>query len=76
MVALGLRRREASGTGVGASRVGTIGRVPVRATFDFGAFISAVNSERRMQTLTWGDLADVLWDQSAELNAHRNDHPL
>jgi hypothetical protein len=50
--------------------------VPVRATFDFGAFISAVNSERRMQRLTWGDLADVLWDQSAELNAHRNDHPL
>jgi hypothetical protein len=49
-------------------------RVP--ATFDFDAFISAVDRERRRQELTWGDLAAVLWDQSAELNAQRNDHPL
>jgi hypothetical protein len=48
----------------------------VRPTFDFDAFISAADCERRRQNLTWGDLADVLWDQTAELNAQRNDHPL
>jgi hypothetical protein len=50
--------------------------VPVPATFDFNAFISAVDRDRRKQGLTWGDLAGALWDQSAELNSHRNDHPL
>jgi hypothetical protein len=45
-------------------------------TFDFDAFIAAVNEERRRREMTWHDLADLLWDQSAELNAHRNDHPL
>jgi hypothetical protein len=59
-----------------SSHVDTIGGVPVRATFDFNVFISAVDSERRKQELTWVDLAEALWDQSAELNAHRNDHPL
>ena len=50
--------------------------MPVAATFDFDSFISAVDSERRRQQLTWFDLADALWEQSAELNARRNDHPL
>jgi hypothetical protein len=67
------RGRSASGA---SSHVDTIGGVPVRPTFDFNAFISAVDSERRKQELTWVDLAEALWDQSAELNAHRNDHPL
>jgi hypothetical protein len=56
--------------------VDTIRGVPEPATFNFDAFISAVDRERRKQQLTWGDLAGVLWDQSAELNLHRNDHPL
>ena len=51
-------------------------RVSVGATFDFGAFMSAVDSERRADGLRWYDLADVLWEQSAELNAHRGEHPI
>jgi len=50
--------------------------VPVLATFDFDAFITAVDRERRQQQLRWVELADALWEQSADLNAHRNDHPL
>ncbi len=45
-------------------------------TFDFDAFTSAVDGARRASGMTWFELADVLWDQSAELNAQRNDHPL
>lgn len=37
----------------------------MNATFDFGAFMSAVDSERRAEGLRWYDLADVLWEQSA-----------
>ena len=67
-----------SSRGIGRlpSHVDTLGGVPVLATFEFNAFIAAVDSERRKQELTWVDLAEALWDQSAELNAHRNDHPL
>lgn len=54
----------------------TLCGVPVLSTFDFNAFIAAADSERRKQELRWVDLADALWDQSAYLNAHRNDHPL
>jgi hypothetical protein len=50
--------------------------VAAHATFEFDAFMFAVNSKRRKQRLTWFDLAGVLWEQSAELNAHRADHPL
>ena len=56
--------------------MGTIDGVPTGATFDFDAFTAAVDRERRQQELTWGGLADALWDQSMELNAHRTDHPL
>jgi hypothetical protein len=56
--------------------VDTIRGMPPRSTFDFSGFISAVDRERRKKELTWGDLAEALWDQSAALNAHRNDHPL
>ena len=50
--------------------------VSMRSTFDFDAFMSAVDSERRARGMRWYDLADALWKQSADLNAHRNDHPL
>jgi hypothetical protein len=46
------------------------------ATFDFGAFFAAVDDARRGQGLGWYDLAGELWDQSAQLNAERDDHPL
>ena len=54
----------------------SVTRVSAGATFDFGAFMSAVDSERRAHELRWYDLADVLWEQSAELNAHPGEHPI
>jgi hypothetical protein len=46
------------------------------ATFDFAAFFAAVDEARRHQELGWYELADELWDQSAQLNGERDDHPL
>ena len=46
------------------------------ADFDFDAFFGALDAERRAQGLGWYELADELWEQSAELNAHLDDHPL
>lgn len=44
--------------------------------FDFAAFIGEVDRERQAQGLRWTELADVLWDQSARLNARLNDSPI
>jgi len=46
------------------------------ATFDFAAFSAAVDDARRDRDMGWCDLADQVWDQSAQLNAERDDHPL
>jgi hypothetical protein len=46
------------------------------ASFDFGAFFAAVDDARRHRDLGWYDLSAELWDQSAQLNAQRDDHPL
>ena len=46
------------------------------AEFDFAAFFDAVDDARRERDMGWYDLADQLWDQSAQLNAERSDHPL
>lgn len=45
-------------------------------TFDFAAFCGAFDTERRTKDLGWYEFADQLWEQSAELNAQRDDHPL
>jgi hypothetical protein len=50
--------------------------VDTLATFDFAAFFAAVNDARRDRDIGWYDLAGELWDQSAQLNAERDDHPL
>jgi hypothetical protein len=47
--------------------------VPV---FDFAAFVRALDGRRRDRGLTWFELADELWQQSADLNAQRADHAL
>lgn len=47
-----------------------------RPVFDCGALYSALDTQRRDRGLGWYELADELWDQSAELNAQREDHPL
>jgi hypothetical protein len=44
--------------------------------FDFAAFIDALDTERRARELSWYELADELWQQSADLNARLLDHPL
>ena len=46
------------------------------ATFDFAAFFAAVDDARRERGMGWCDLAEELWNQSARLNAERDDHPL
>ncbi len=44
--------------------------------FDIGALFEALDSQRRQRALTWQGVARQLWDQSAELNARRDDHPI
>jgi|SRR6478609_10224482 len=44
--------------------------------FDFAAFTAALDGRRQELGLGWYDLADELWEQSADLNAQRMDHPL
>jgi hypothetical protein len=46
------------------------------AAFDFAAFFAAVDRARRDRDMGWFELAGELWDQSAQLNAQRDDHPL
>ena len=50
--------------------------VDALATFDFAAFFAAVDDARRDRDMGWYDLAGELWDQSAELNVGRDDHPI
>ena len=45
--------------------------------FDCAAFFDALDGRRRERGLGWRELADELWEQSADLNAQRaDDHPL
>jgi hypothetical protein len=46
------------------------------ARFDFAAFFATVDAARRDRDLGWYDLAGELWEQSGQLNAERDDHPL
>lgn len=48
-----------------------------RAVFDCGALYDALDKQRTELGLGWYELADELWQQSADLNAERtSDHPL
>lgn len=47
-----------------------------RPAFDCGALFGALDAQRRERGLGWYELADEMWQQSAELNAQRADHPL
>jgi len=59
-----------------AGRLANVTDVHALATFDFAAFFAAVDDARRDRDMGWYDLADELWDQPAQLNAERDDHPL
>lgn len=48
----------------------------VAPVFDFTAFFAAVDAERERRGLGWYEVADELWEQSEQLNAERDDHPL
>jgi hypothetical protein len=44
--------------------------------FDCDALFAALDGRRRHRGLGWYELADEMWQQSADLNAARKDHPL
>ena len=45
--------------------------------FDFAGFVAAFDARRRTRGLDWYEFSGELWDQSADLNAEReDDHPL
>ena len=48
----------------------------VRIEFDAVALFEALDSQRRDRALSWQGVAQELWDQSAALNARRDDHPI
>ena len=50
-----------------------MGALPV---FDCDALFGALDAQRRARGLGWYDLAEEMWQQSADLNASRDDHPL
>ena len=53
--------------------VTAVGQWPV---FDCDALYDTLDQRRRAQGLSWFELADELWDLSADLNAELDDHPL
>jgi hypothetical protein len=44
--------------------------------FDAVALYEALNAERIRRGLSWRQAADQIWEQSAELNEQRQDHPI
>jgi hypothetical protein len=52
------------------------GRRHALPVFDCDAFYAALDGRRRDRGLGWYELAVELWEQSADLNAQRTDHPL
>ena len=45
-------------------------------TFDVAALYAALDTRRAQLGLSWRQVADQLWNQSAELNDKRRDHPI
>jgi hypothetical protein len=59
------------------ARLDMLAIVPALPVFDCGALFNALDAQRRDRELGWYELADELWEQSADLNAARtSDHPL
>lgn len=44
--------------------------------FNIAALFDALDAQRRDRALSWQGVARELWNQSATLNAQRNDHPI
>jgi hypothetical protein len=47
-----------------------------KADFDIAGLFDALDAQRRDRALSWQGVAKELWNQSATLNARRNDHPI
>ena len=43
--------------------------------FSIAELFAALDAQRMERGLTWSGVAKALWEQSAELNARRMDHP-
>jgi hypothetical protein len=48
----------------------------VQIEFDIAALFEALDLQRRNRALSWQGVAQEPWDQSAALNAGRDDHPI
>jgi hypothetical protein len=59
--------------GPAMTTVTAVGQWPV---FDCDSLYDALDRRRRNRGLGWYELADELWDLSADLNAELDDHPL
>jgi hypothetical protein len=44
--------------------------------FDIAALFDSLDAQRRNRALSWQGVARELWNQSAALNAQRDDHPI
>jgi hypothetical protein len=44
--------------------------------FDARALYDAMDAERRARRMSWRQVADAIWEQSAVLNARRRDRPI
>jgi hypothetical protein len=44
--------------------------------FDIAALFQALDAQRVRRELSWGEVADQIWNLSSRLNAERNDHPI
>jgi hypothetical protein len=66
----------AAGLFIGPHRSVRLTQVADLPVFDCRALFSALDAQRRDRGLNWYELAGELWQQSAELNARRTDHPL
>jgi len=47
-----------------------------RHGFDATAFFEAIDAQRIQRGLSWRQVADQIWEQSAALNRQRQDHPI
>jgi len=47
-----------------------------RNGFDATAFFEAIDAQRIQRGLSWRQVADQIWEQSAALNRQRQDHPI
>src|SRR5262245_26035308 len=53
-----------------------LGAVRLLSAFDARGLYEAIEAQRIQRGLSWRQVADEIWNQSAELNQRRRDHPI